>query len=296
MKKIIAIILCGLVLALSGCSPKYQRISFNDDSLCELPMQYINTNTHVINTSTETFSDCFPVYQILKRNISDREYQQMLQQLGISGHKVKLDGNKITAVLTSYGTDTGEFHMSEEEVKNLAWETFNKLPFMEGEYEYCGINKNEIISDSNGTRVTRVGVSFRRILDGIKIMGNDRCYFVFDNTGLAEFYINRYDYIKIGTLEMVPLESAFDRIKNPDALSFETENVEQSPGVFDTLRVEKAGLVFYNQAALGCTILQPVYNFDGIATDANEVQVKFNARIIAIPESYTYEKPLEPKN
>lgn len=291
MKKIVAVMMCCLLVALSGCSGGYQRTIFEDCMLEEKLAQHIDENTKVVNTSDESFPDRLPVYWISERRISDKEYRQMIKQLGIENERdIDHRGNVINGTIKDFHSDDFEdFNLTDEELEKLAWETFGKLPFIEGTYEYCGITSDYTLSDSTGTHLVRVGVSFRRTLDGIQIRGDDQCDLYFDNTGLVEIYVELYNYTKIGNMAVVSLESASSKIKNPDSFSIDTKNSAQWSGVADTLRVERNELVFYNQDELGCTVLQPVYRFAGTAADADGTQAKFNAIVIAIPDTYTYE-------
>ena len=59
--------------------------------------------------------------------------------------------------------------------------------------------------------------------------------------------------------------------------------VYKNDGTYDVM------LLLINQHLNGCTILQPVYSFMGNAEDTKGMQSEFNAWVIAIPESYTYE-------
>lgn len=297
MKRLTLVIICCFLFVLSGCSKKFQRISFDSDTLGEALTQYVDADTMVEATLEESFPSQFPVYEISTREISEEEFQQMMQNLGIedmgtSAHRFKLHGNKISGSLVSI-TDTtrGYFDMTEEELEDLAWETFEKLPFMDGTYEYLGIKSTTTISDAEGTHITRAGVSFRRLLGDVRVVGSDQCYLYFDGTGLVELNIELYAYKETGSMDMVTLESAFNRIKNPDAFSVTTENDAQVLGAIDALRVEQIKLLYVNQYNQGCTILQPVYNFIGTATDENGEQAEFQSIVIAIPESYTYEVP-----
>lgn len=57
----------------------------------------------------------------------------------------------------------------------------------------------------------------------------------------------------------------------------------------DKLQVERVKLLFVNQFYRGCIILQPIYIFIGTAIDIDGDHVEFHSKVIAIPESYTYE-------
>ena len=100
--------------------------------------------------------------------------------------------------------------------------------------------------------------------------------------------MSRYFYKKIDTFDMVPLDVALSSIKNPDSIVFD-EKLKQITAHIDTLQVQNSSIIFYNQYSRGCKILQPVYDFSGSAIDSDGNQTAFNARIIAIPDKYTYE-------
>lgn len=297
MKRTVSVIicLCCLLITLSGCSAQYKRISFDSECFRETLTKYIDEDTEVVNTATESFSDRCSVYAISERNISKKEFRKMLKQLGIENHgDVHLEGNVINGTIkTVPDSSANEFNMPDEELEKLAWETFNKLPFIEGTYEYCGITRDYTVSDSAGTRIVRVGVSFRRTLDGIQIRGSDQCDLYFDNTGLVEIFVKLYDYKKIGAMDLISLESASARIKDPDSFGLDLGQPMMKLGTVDTLHVERNELAFYNQNYRGCTILQPAYRFVGTATDSDGRQAEFKSIVIAVPDSYTYEEEEE---
>ena len=271
---------------LVSCSSQYKRISFDSETLGETLAEHIDENTEVVYKANDSFSEEFPIYRISKHKISDSEFKLMLKNLGLTEDdtRVKLDGNKITGTLASY-TDTsrGYFNMSDEELEKLAWDTFNKLTFIEGSYEYLGIKSTDKISSSNAEHVTRVGVSFRRLIDGIRIVGNDQCYLYFDGSGLVEINAEVYDYEEVDTVEAIPLKTATESVKKPDSFS-----IKQNIGILKTLQVDKVKLLYVNQYREDCDMLQPVYNFIGTATDIEGNKEEFNSIVIAIPEKYTY--------
>ena len=88
-------------------------------------------------------------------------------------------------------------------------------------------------------------------------------------------------------MDLVSYESAVQRIKNPDSLSVDGSATDQKLQALCAAQVE---LYFINQNSRGCTILQPIYNFKGTAASAGGKEGEFQSKIIAIPESYTYEK------
>jgi hypothetical protein len=296
MKKIILLILCLTLLVLTGCDQQYKRISFDSDTLGETLSKYIDENTKVTNISKEKFSTQIPIYKISERKISQYEYDEMFQQLGISdGDKfpnmmITFEGNKIVCTLASYvNSSRGYYNMTDEEVEKEACEILQKLPFIDGNYEYVGVNSSMTVQDSEGTHILRASVHFRKVVDGIRVLGNDRCVLEFDGSGLVGFTFELYEYEKVGTMDVIPLESAAQKIKNPDAFTINEEEAKTNFGIATILNVERVSMRFYNQYSRGCEILQPVYGFIGTATDSEGVQTEFNSKIIAIPDSYTYE-------
>ncbi len=296
MKKQFLLMLCCSLILLSGCTnTKYPRIHFNNEILGENVANYIDEDTSVTIQAEEAFPDQLPMYKITKREISRHEYQQMLQQLGLAEDpsnpydRFELDGNQVLCNLTSY-TDfsRGYFSMAEDKLEKLAWETFEKIPFMEGKFEYLGIRDVMRVNDSTGDHIARVGVSFRRLLDDVRVVGEEKCMLYFDGSGLVEVQIALFNYEKVGMMDVVPLESAAAKIKTPDDFTIEPENPYEA-NIADMLRVEKMKLLLVNQHSEGCTILQPIYHFMGTAVLEDGAQAEFSSTVIAIPETYTYE-------
>ena len=198
----------------------------------------------------------------------------------------ELEGNKLYYDIASYvDTLRGYFAMTEEEAIEQAWEIFNKIPFIDGEYECIGIRETFTLSSSEGENITRAGVVFCRVLDGIRVVGEDSCTIYFDGSGLVAISIKLYDYYKFGIMKMVPLKDAVANLINPDSFSLEGEG----RGAVETLEVNEIKLRYTNQYTRGCKILQPVYVFKGNATLEDKTEMEFGAKIIAIPEFYTYE-------
>ena len=287
MKLKILIILCALLLLLSGCNTKYQRISFDDDTLGE-KLSALDNDTLVINNATETYPKQIPIYKIIENDISEQEYRQMLEALDLPDKVAPddLEKNSLYYNLVNM-TDfsRGYFNMSEEEAIKQAWEVLDKIFFLTGEYECVGLDDMFYMVDSEGRHTTRAGVVFRRVVDGLRVSGGDKCVIYFDGSGLVAIKMHLFDYIKIGTMTLVPMEEAEARIKTPDSFT-----IEANFGKANTLQVDNVNLRLVNQYSSGCTILQPVYNFVGTAIKEDGSKAEFISRIIAIPESYTYEK------
>lgn len=290
-------VLCCTLLLLAGCNTanhittKYQRISFDSETLGEEPAQQVSADTVVVNTATDTFSHSFSVYEITERDISVTEFQQMCEQIKVPTFTStwlgwEHHGNRVSGRFADYAT--GTCTLSDEELEKLAWETLEQIPFLEGEYEYYGIRGEDYVSTSNGKLVTGKLVSFFRCMDGIRVIG-DQCDMWFNDSGLIEISIVQYDYTKIGTMDLVKLEDAVGRIKTPDSFTLDTQTSGEG-GITDTLQVDRINLRYVNQYSSGCTILQPVYVFNGVATMKDKTQADFMSIVIAIPEEYTYEK------
>lgn len=295
-KRILAMLLCCVMLLLCGCKAepvveqkKYKRISFKSEALGD-EINRISENATVKIDAKENFSNQMPIYAITERNISDNEFQQMLDNLEISTTSYpdgdyELDGNHIYISLADV-TDfsRGYFDMTKEEVEAAAWEVFNKIPFMEGEYECVGVLNRYSLDDGTGIHTTRAGVGFYRLLDGVRVVSAQTCVLYFDGSGLVEVSINLFDYEKINTMDIVTLDDAETRIKTPDDITIGKN------GNVNLIEVERVKLLLINQYSRGCTILQPIYNFIGTATLEDGTQTEFSSKVIAIPEEMTYEE------
>lgn len=298
-KRILAILLCCVLFLLCGCKTesvaeqkKYKRICFESEHLGE-ELFHITSDTSVIYNVVETVQTQMPIYEIRRHAISPQEFQQMEKQLGITEWYFNdYDGYEVYCRTAPYSDpDRGYFdtlNMTEDKLEQLAWETFGKIPFLEGEYEYAGQTGHmaEWSMESNEYITTEVTVSFYRSIDGICVVGNEQCDLTFDASGLVELYIVMYDYERIGTMDMVPLKEAKAKIKEPDSFSMTVAD----KSVVNELHVDRVKTYLINQFSEGCTILQPIYTFCGTAKLENGSQTEFKSRIIAIPEELTYEE------
>ena len=289
-KRILALLMCGVMMMLSGCNSepkKYKRISFESQVLGD-SITSINESAVLINNADEAIPLQISVFEIKKRDISEKECEQMMENLGLPENPYEFEhtGNSVYVNLAGIlDTARGYFDMTEDELEAIARETFNKIPFVDGEYEYYGIRGENAIEDSEGKHITRVLVSFYPVLDGARVTGDNRCDMWFDGRGLVELSIEMYDFEKTGTMEMVPLSDAESLIKTPDHLS-----LDDTIRTVDTLKIDRVKLLLINQYSRGCTILQPVYNFIGTATSTDGKQGEFKSKVIAIPEEMTYEE------
>ena len=296
MKKMTAILLCCALIILCGCNAtqnnelqKYKRISFESETLGEQAWT-IDENANFINKATEVYENQMPIYEISKRNITEEEYEGLRETLGIEAwYHDGYDGSEIHSLLAPYNAPErgyySQLNMTDEELERMAWEVLNKIPFMEGEFEYLGISSTYTVwTMDEGEIVQAVMVSFRRLLDGVRVVGEEVCDLTFDGSGLQEMHISLYDYKKIGTMDMVTLEKAEEKVKTPDSFSIDKE------GTINKMQADRVKLLLINQYSRGCTILQPIYNFIGTATLEDGTQTEFSSKVIAIPEEMTYEE------
>ena len=174
--------------------------------------------------------------------------------------------------------------MTDEELEKAAWEVLEKIPLLKGEFEYLGMTRKNTRIDAEGEHITRAGAQFQLKVDGVRVAGDESIVFYFDGSGLVEIQIKWFDYKQIGTMNLVPLADAEAKIKTPDDFS-----LENATDVAQTLQVNNTKLLLVNQYNSGCTILQPIYNFVGTAEMKDGTKTEFSSKVIAIPESYTYD-------
>lgn len=312
MKNNTLLVICCILLLITGCAAeqkpfdapittfeageRYLRIDLDGETLGADHVDHINANTTVTFTADEDLPMQLPIYEIIEHVITSKEFQQVQENVkvpeqdpsmqGSSMYGWQLDGNSIVGLFARYGTGTST--MSDEELETMAREVFDKLTFLEGDYVYYGICGRETLEGPEGVQTTRTMVTFCRVLDGARIIGNDRCDMWFNDSGLVAININLFDYEQIGTMDLVPLNEAKDNIDTPDAFTWETDPAVNK--LATDLTVDRSSILFVNQLSRGCTVLQPVYNFIGTATLEDGSEAEFSSQVIAIPESYTYEK------
>ena len=284
MKKAV-VLACAFVLAallFTSCQG-FKKISFSTESLGEFLDAHITENTSVIGSYELSAPKSVPMYSISKRVLTDDEYAQILSVLDIKEDDPKVfierkDNSLLVTIREPYAMK--DYSVSDEETLRMAKEVFDKIPVISGEYECLGIKSFFTISDSEGDHTTSVGVSFRRLIDGVRVVGNDVVYLYFDNDGLSEIHLELFDYKRIdGAIDLTSIDSAYARVKSPDSFDLKEEN--ETIGVIDTLNVEKARLLMVNQYSNGCTVLQPVYSFSGTATDVEGKTSSFTSVVIA---------------
>ena len=291
----IAACFCILVGALfinsSTLFRRYQRISFGDNTLGEKFEQSISDGVIINNVADAALPTQFNVYSIKKHNISQMEYLQILEALNLPerGDFMYMDGNHVDYALASYLDGSRKpVTQTDEEIIEAAKAVFAQFPFIDGEYECIGVRNSITDRGPEGISVLRVGVSFCRVIDGFRVVPSEYTLY-FDGDGFVGFALNLYDYTKQGTMDLVTIEEANNRLTTPD--DFSIENYDGSLNGVSELEVEEIRIRWVNQYSNGCTILQPIYYYTGNMTLKSGEERRFSAKIIAIPEIYTYEKP-----
>lgn len=312
MKKIILIMSLALAFIMTSCSQNgpYKRINIKGEMMGE-SKQVLETTlvgtTKVENYSDESYANRMPVYQITPREITTDEFQTMVDYFDIQGEiqivndtiriseynssppsqTMRCSENSLSYRMRNGGSEA-EMLQTDAELETEAWKIVNTLPLLEGEYEYVGIASTQRLERESGSIVVAKRLSFRRLIDGVRVIGNDICDLYFNSKGLYDIEIKFYDYEKTGELDMLTLDDAVAKVKEPDAFILESETNRNFSGAAEKLTIERTKLLFVNQYSDGCEILQPVYNLMGTAENAGG-SVEFSARIIAIPEKYTHE-------
>ena len=282
------IILCAVVSLLPGCSIQYDDLRLsNGEQLGERLSQYIDNDTQVTNLIDKSMPAELPMYRIHKRVITDKEYDDILMVLGISKplsakQWVNRKDNRLHIQLIDVITATRAFFgMSPEELESNARGVFSKLSVMEGTYEYVGQRASYRRIDNQGEHILSAGAGFCPIIDGIRVVGNGTCWFYFDGEGIVELIIELYDYEEIGTMKLIPLQDAIERITTPDDFSVDSDGESNMMGIIDTMQVNQIELRYVNQFSKGKKALIPVYCFIGIAIDKEGVQSKFTSIVNA---------------
>ncbi len=282
--------------------PTFKRIDLSAEVLGDAD-ETINFFTKIKSNVIDTFATTIPIYEITPRTITDEEFYQFADYFGMQGEATEYDdtlhlSEKEQTVLLreesnrlSYWTSYDEkpITKTDDELIEQAKEIFHSLPIIDGEYECLGVLSEQTVEHGlSGTKMTVVKrIGFRKLIDGTRIIGNDRCDLYFSEDGLTDIELELYNYTKVGEIPMLSLDDAIDKIKKADAFSVDTDGTTFS-GIADKLTVERVKLLYVNQYSSGCTILQPVFNLMGTAEN-DTGKAEFSAKIIAIPKKYTYE-------
>ena len=290
---------------------EYKRIDLQGEALGEsgdeIQLDVIGTitpQTKVENITSDSYPDKMSIYEISPRNITNEELKAVADYMDMDGEITEKNGAPI--IETADGrrlylfknfknymflgrtADYVEMTQTDEEIEAQAKAIFNDLPIIEGEYECLGVTYVTTVSDGDDSYIVRKTISFRRLVDDLRVIGDDFCDLDFAADGLCALQLRLYDYEKTGELDMLSLDDAVDKVKTPDAFGLYSDTNRNFSGAADKLKIERTKLLFVNQYSNGCEILQPVFNLTGTAEN-EDGSVEFAARIIAIPEKYTHE-------
>lgn len=308
---IIIIVLISLVItACAEARGEYQKIRLSGASLGVAYEEEVTSITKVNFDHFENASEIpkkIPIYKIKLKEIDKSVFDSFKGFFGInedditqsSDFKAVTDTdiiyyryNENTSCLTYHHRFDLEASMkfTDEELEQMAKEYFAKIPFIDhDQYEYVGITSTQSISGGGGVyKPVKQRLSFRKVIDGMRVTGDDQCDLYIDAEGLCGVTINFFEYEKIGEMDLVTLNDAKKRVKTPDAFARYDENDTLMKGETEWLNVERVKLLLVNQFRDGCTILQPIYNFIGTATNETG-SAEFHSRIIAIPDKYTFD-------
>ncbi len=314
MKKRLLFLMITFIILLSACSNinvKYKRIVLTPQALGEAQSnaeRTIAAKTNIVNQASESYSENMPIYKISPYEITEKNLIDFAAFFGVHdavqyddiGMSIKIEnesdtGKELVAAFrvsdnlivyrNTNSFDCGEMMQSDEDLEEEAKRVFESLPIIEGEYEFIGQTATTTVSDSEGSYTVRKEYSFQPVLNGVRVIGDNYCTLYFNANGLCRIELNLYSYEQAGEMDMISLDTAIKQIKKPDA--FTTYN-EQFKGTADSLCIERTKLLYVNQYSNGCEILQPVYNLMGTATNES-CSSEFSAKIIAIPEKYTYD-------
>ncbi|MBR4053892.1 MAG: hypothetical protein IKK06_03725 [Clostridia bacterium] len=280
----------------------YKRIDINApaaDGELSVWENTVDRGTDTELKAEDAFMKTMSVYEISPRTITEEQFAQLGAFFQMDGeieprktclywewqeHRLWWEENEISYSWSGHVDKA--ITKSDEEMIALAKEIFEALPIIEGEYECLGIGSVQTVHSKAGSFDVKKRICFRRLVDGVRVIGNDLVDIYVGEDGVTEIYMYFYDYIKTDELPMLSLEEAFEKVKEPDAFALETEETDFS-GKAEKLTVEKAKLLYVNQFSDGCTILQPVFNLMGTLENDTGI-AEFSAKIIAIPEKYTY--------
>ncbi len=301
-KTIIFVLILTLTLTiLLGCkekgitnevTAKYDKLSLSSSTLGENTL-YTDANTRVTGAVKETFPGFVPVYEITPRTITEEEKSSVLSLIDWDRFKrnekfIELEDNILLASGQTGITELleyGNFDITEDELKEKALDVLHKIPFIEDDYQYAGIYSTRKLSKNDETYILRKGVCFRRYLNGIPVSGDDKIVIEFTKLGLEGIMMNLYNYKNVGEAYLIPLDDAYKKVNTPDGFTVEQESGEPL-GKCETLEVQKVRLTYFNQNRSGARILQPIYDFKGIATDGKGVSEEFTSSVIAMQDKY----------
>lgn len=295
------LLLIALCLLLGGCGTgaNYKRIDLTvgettPPEITDLEAA-VGKDTEVICSLPDLLPDTMPVYRIIPHTVTREEAQQFADFFGVteelnSGMNPEGNGNvwmrDNTLKLSIPQKQDMEMTLSDAQVIEMGGKLLAELTFLPGEYVCEGVTSRRTVTKGDVSYVCYKGLTFYRVLDGVKVRYDDACHIGFTEDGVAEFSITLFEYERMGeSLPLLSLKEVLPQVLDPeDPDAFGTDELMAKPA--DYIKVEKVEMVYYNQYSRGCTILQPVYCLTGTAV-GGECQTKFRLRVIGLSEKYT---------
>ncbi len=112
--------------------------------------------------------------------------------------------NSISLYYRGSESDLPEVTKSDEEIETEARRIFEAINIIPGaEYECVGVIGYTSHGDGTTEIITRKYVAFRRILDGVRVLGNDGFYIDIGENGVVSISAELFDYEKSGEAEFL---------------------------------------------------------------------------------------------
>lgn len=304
MKKL-SLIFLALLMFLTSCKiDETQRIrSIMFDEVNNEDRSKLSTFTEIDNQLNIEYPDKIAIYKATPRNFTEADFEVFRNYFNMNSDdfhitsKMRITNGEITfsvdgnEILYDAPYPNKKITKTEEELKQEAEKILRSLPFVKDEYVYSTTSTRTKVTyhpdeTKEGPFTVLYTFTFAHVIDGYKVIWDDRCNISFSEDGLQSIDMTFYDYEKYDEVDILSFKEANDKIKSPDVFGLDNEDFK---GKIKKLKVEKSGLVYVNQCySYGIDIIQPVITFIGTAySDSSES--RFTARIKAIPKKYTYD-------
>ena len=298
MKKISLLCLAlSVIMFFASCeSTVIARIEFSGDGKTA-EMRHIEYDLSYILDNADELSASLKVPPMLKNVNPKIDYGKLLSAFGMtgaeyekfsdpSGRKYKL-GTKTMIVydagFISY-TDTSLYEMPLKWGGNIMDET----EYLAGE---AGLDISGLSYDSTYQTADTVSVTFKRRINGVRVVGRTGITAEGMGDGFAGFYYLSSAYSSEREFEPVSLTDAVNELlTEKSSQSFGREiGVEAAP--IETVKVTGVEIVYwdsaYTQTKMNQTYIQPVYCFTGECTDCDGSVTPFVGYVRAVPDTIT---------
>lgn len=313
MKKIVYLLIFTLIL--SSCNEsKIKSLKFKGEVYGDI--KSVLQNAVVINDISKQYPEVYTtkmdLYSIKPINFTKSDFEQFFDLCKIKGEVIeksdgviciKYDDFYTSRMFSSQGqiyieknhfvynrgySSTSVIKKSEQELKQKADEIVNNIPFLEGNYVYSYTNtQSEIIELPNGeikNIPVKMMLSYRRELNGFRIVGEDQLHIYFDAEGFCGLSISYFNYEKYDEVDIITTSQAVNNIKKASTFDVDTRKVD-FVGVLPKITANEVYLDYVNQYSNGVEILQPLYVLHGLIEE-NDNKSTFTATVKAIPDKY----------